>query len=130
MQSQQAPFPVTSTRRSSLYSTKKDKDPTECANYRPLSLLNTDVKLLAKLLALRLEPLMSKLIHSDQTGFIKSRLSSDNVRRLLHVIDASSEIHIPYGVLSLDARHLRHLIALNIIIYGLFLSTWVLEPSL
>ena len=37
---------------------KKDKNPTDCSSYRPLSLLNSDVKIFAKLLALRLEPHM------------------------------------------------------------------------
>lgn len=34
---------------------KKDKQPTECSSYRPLSLLNTDFKLYSKVLATRLE---------------------------------------------------------------------------
>jgi len=58
---------------------KKDKDPSICSSYRPISLLNTDMKLLAKILAKHLEPLMTKLVHPGQTGFVKSRISSDNV---------------------------------------------------
>lgn len=46
---------------------------------------------------------MMKLVHSDQTGFIKSRLASDNVRRLLHVIDGAQNLNSPAAVLSLDA---------------------------
>lgn len=46
---------------------------------------------------------MMKLVHSDQTGFIKSRLASDNVRRLLHVIDGAQNLISPAAVLSLDA---------------------------
>lgn len=82
---------------------KKDKDPTDCSSYRPLSLLNADLKIFAKLLARRLESLMPLLVSSDQTGFIKSRLAADNVRRLLHVIDGSTDNNIPISVLSLDA---------------------------
>lgn len=44
---------------------------------------------------------MTELVHSDQTGFIKSRLATDNVRRLLHVIDGAQSS--PAAVLSLDA---------------------------
>lgn len=82
---------------------KKDKNPTECSSYRPLSLLNSDIKIFAKLLALRLEPYMLALVNPDQTGFIKSRLAADNVRRLLHIIDAATGSRKAMSVLSLDA---------------------------
>lgn len=65
---------------------KPNKDPAQYSSYRPLSLLNGDVKLYAKVLAMRLENYLSRLIHNDQTGFIKSRLASDNLRCLLHII--------------------------------------------
>ena len=82
---------------------KKGKDPTLCSNYRPLSLINSDIKLYAKVLAIRLDKVLPKIIHMDQTGFVKNRFSSDNVRRLIHVIHESSEIATPCGVLSIDA---------------------------
>lgn len=82
---------------------KKDKDPTDCASYRPLSLLNSDLKIFAKLLARRLEHHMPSLVSPDQTGFIKSRLATDNVRRLLHIIDAATDSITPMSALSLDA---------------------------
>lgn len=66
---------------------KKGKDPVECSSYRPLSLLNADLKICAKILAQRIQGHTTQLVHCDQTGFIKSRLATDNVRRLLHVID-------------------------------------------
>lgn len=82
---------------------KKDKDCNDCANYRPLSLLNADLKIYAKLLAQRLQPVMTKLINCDQSGFIRTRLASDNVRRLLHIINGTSSSTLPVVVLSLDA---------------------------
>ncbi|MGH0189109.1 UNVERIFIED_CONTAM: hypothetical protein FKN15_044787 [Acipenser sinensis] len=44
------------------------------------------------------------LIHQDQIGFIKTRLASDNVRRLLHILYAATDIAAPCAVLSLDAE--------------------------
>lgn len=82
---------------------KKDKDPTDCSSYRPLSLLNSDLKFFAKLLARHLEHHMPSLVNPDQTGFIKSRLAADNVRCLLHIVDAATDNKIPMSVLSLDA---------------------------
>lgn len=83
---------------------KSNKDPSQRSNYRPLSILNGDVKLFAKVLATRLEICLTKLIHNDQTGFIKTRLASDNVHRLLHIIHAASAIDFPCSSLSLDAE--------------------------
>lgn len=75
----------------------------ECANYRPLSLLNAVIKMDAKLLAWRLKSLMTKLIKCDQTGFIRFSLASDNLRRLLHIIHGASSPPPPTAVFSLDA---------------------------
>lgn len=82
---------------------KKDKDPVECTSYRPLSLLGSDLKLFAKVLARRLQDHMTSLVHPDQTGFIRGRLATDNIRRLLHVIGASKDNGAPTAILSLDA---------------------------
>lgn len=83
---------------------KKDRNPQLCGNYRPVSLINVDAKLLAKILATRLEGLLPKLIHPDQVGFIKNRTSSDNLRRLLHLMwQAGREPDVTVA-LSLDAE--------------------------
>lgn len=74
---------------------KPDKDLTQCGNHRPLSHLNSDVKLYVKDVASRLDIFMTKVhrdqIHSfnDQIGFIKSCLAADNIPSLLHIIHAA-----------------------------------------
>uniref|UniRef100_A0A3B3HFX9 Reverse transcriptase domain-containing protein n=1 Tax=Oryzias latipes TaxID=8090 RepID=A0A3B3HFX9_ORYLA len=80
---------------------KKDKPAYNCASYRPISLLGTDIKILAKLLVRRLELVLPTLINPDQTGFIKNRYSHSNVRRLLNIIHFSQYSRTRALILSL-----------------------------
>uniref|UniRef100_A0A8C6S6I3 Reverse transcriptase domain-containing protein n=1 Tax=Neogobius melanostomus TaxID=47308 RepID=A0A8C6S6I3_9GOBI len=73
-------------------------------SYRPLSLLNNDYKIFAKILAKRLEKVIPSLIHIDQVGFIKGRLAANNMRRLFHVMSRASSLQHPAVALSLDAE--------------------------
>lgn len=83
---------------------KKDKDAAECASYHPISLLPVDFKILSKLIAHRLEDLLPQIINPDQSGFMKARYASDNIRRLLNIIDHSSLHNRTALLLSLDAE--------------------------
>ncbi len=59
---------------------KPGKDRTQLKFWRPISLLNTDYKIIAKSLANRIKPHLPTLIHPDQTGFIKDRYIGENCR--------------------------------------------------
>lgn len=83
---------------------KKDKSPLECSSYRPISLKNTDVKILAKVLARRLEGVLPSIISPDQMGFIRNWYSFFNIRRLLNILYSPSPPGTPEVVLSLDAE--------------------------
>lgn len=82
---------------------KEGKDPLDVASYRPIALLNTDIKIFAKILAARLNKVIVKLIHSDQSGFMPRRTPSINIRRLYLNLQAPMEQDYERDVLSLDA---------------------------
>ncbi len=60
------------------------KDATKCGSYRPISLFNTDLRILTAIPAKRVNKIITKIIHPDQTGFIAGRYYGDNIRRLLN----------------------------------------------
>jgi hypothetical protein len=55
----------------------KTDSPSSVGDFRPISLLNSSLKLLTKLLAERLQKVILRLIHKNQYGFIKSRSIHD-----------------------------------------------------
>uniref|UniRef100_A0A669EVM6 Reverse transcriptase domain-containing protein n=1 Tax=Oreochromis niloticus TaxID=8128 RepID=A0A669EVM6_ORENI len=83
---------------------KPGKDPVYPSSYRPISLINVDLKIICKALSKRLEKITPLLIHPDQTGFIKGRHSSTNTRRLLNLIDYSYSKNLETTIFSLDAE--------------------------
>ena len=51
---------------------------------------------------MRLEKVLPKIINEDQVGFIKSRSSADNLRRLLHLMWINHKQEAPIAAFSLD----------------------------
>jgi hypothetical protein len=55
----------------------KTDNPSVVSDFRPISLLNTSIKILTKLLANGLQRVIMDIIHKNQYGFIKSRTIQD-----------------------------------------------------
>ncbi|KAK0145466.1 Transposon TX1 uncharacterized protein [Merluccius polli] len=71
-------------------------------NWRPVSLLCVDYKLLSKLFASRLGMAMEHLIHRDQTYCVSGRSMVDNIHLIRDVLDISNSLGCNTGLISLD----------------------------
>lgn len=83
---------------------KPGKDPTQVQNYRPISLLNVDVKIFAKILANRLLTFIPSLIDLDQVGFVPGREARDNTLKAINIYHILSSTPQTGLLLSLDAE--------------------------
>eukprot|EP00745_Piridium_sociabile_P017327 TRINITY_DN26057_c0_g1_i7.p1 TRINITY_DN26057_c0_g1~~TRINITY_DN26057_c0_g1_i7.p1 ORF type:complete len:253 (+),score=13.69 TRINITY_DN26057_c0_g1_i7:83-841(+) len=59
----------------------------DLSNWRPITLTNTDYKMLAKVLATRLSLVIDKLINQDQVGYLKGRNITSVIRTIDDVIN-------------------------------------------
>ena len=71
-------------------------------NWRPLTLLNVDYKILAKIIATRLKSALVHLINSDQTGFLEKRFIGHNIASLIEIIEYCEDNEIAAVLLSID----------------------------
>ena len=64
---------------------KKGKDERLVKNWRPISLMNVDVKIASKALSFTLKQVLPNLINYDQTAYMKGRFIGESIR-LIHDI--------------------------------------------
>ena len=65
---------------------KGSADPTYLANWRPITMLNSDYKIYAKALSNRLDTVLPEMVGKQQTGFIKGRSIQNNLAKTREII--------------------------------------------
>jgi len=80
----------------------KKKDRHRIENYRPITLVNTDYKILTKSIAIKLGEVAPSLIHKNQNGFIPGRGLYDATRTSQMAVDFCETFEINGCIISLD----------------------------
>jgi len=63
-----------------------------------------DYKIASKAIARRIEPMLSKLVHPDQTGFIKGRYIGENIRLISDIMEQTQVNNTPGILVSVDFK--------------------------
>ncbi|CAM5140285.1 unnamed protein product, partial [Natator depressus] len=107
-----------SCRRAVLALLPKKGDLRDLRNWRPLSLLSTDYKIVAKAISLRLGSVMADVIHPDQTYTVPGRSIFDNLFLVRDLLELGRRDGLSFALLSLDQEK-----AFDRVDHGYLLST-------
>jgi len=81
---------------------KDSGSPLELKNYRPISLLNVDYKIISKALTIKLRAVMQHLVHTDQACAVQGRTIQDHNHTLRDIITYTEDKQLDTCILSLD----------------------------
>lgn len=80
----------------------KKGDTNNLKNWRPISLLNTDYKILTKIINERIKKTLPLILHPDQKGFVPTRRLDDAVLKVQFLIDYCKRNSLSHFLLFLD----------------------------
>ena len=81
---------------------KKERDKKFVKNWRPISLLNVDLKIIFKVLATRFKKVISSLISSNQIAYVNGRFISEGGRLISDILEICDTLKIEGFLLTVD----------------------------
>lgn len=82
----------------------KKGDKKNLKNWRPITLLNVDYKIISKTLASRLKLVLENIVSTEQTSSVPGRDISENIASIRDIIDYAIEEDIPAYILKIDSE--------------------------
>lgn len=93
-----------SCRRAIITLLPKKGDLLDVANWRPVSLLNTDYKIYAKVVANRLKNVIDQVVATDQSYSVPGRSIHDNIHLIRDSLMYCNSNNLPLALLNLDQK--------------------------
>ena len=84
---------------------KTGKDKRLIKNWRLISLIHLDAKIISKVLAKRLGKVLPYIIHANQNAFVKGRSVFDALRTIDHVVDYTKRNCLPGILIAISPLH-------------------------
>ena len=81
---------------------KKGKDRTCIENWRPISLVNVDAKIISKVIATRIKNILPHIIHCNQSGYVEDRYIGETIRSIFDIMDFTEKNNIPGLLIFID----------------------------
>ena len=83
---------------------KSDRDRRFLKNWRPISLLNIDVKIFNKALASKLKKVLNSIIGINQTAYVEGRFIGEASRLISDILEVTKECNIPGYMVMMDVE--------------------------
>ena len=83
---------------------KKDRDRRYIGNWRPISLLNVDTKILSKTISSKLKVVLPDLIKSDQTAYVAGRFIGESSRLISDLIEITKSLDMDGWLITMDIQ--------------------------
>ena len=81
---------------------KEDKDKRLISNWRPISLLNVDYKIISKIFASRLKKVLPNLISSQQTAYVAQRCINESGRLISDLLSVAKKMKVKGYLVTID----------------------------